>query len=49
MPREKPAHNVKVDSFFIDITEVTTKQFKAFVDATDYVTIIERKIDWEEM
>jgi formylglycine-generating enzyme required for sulfatase activity len=49
MPREKPSHKVTVDGFFIDITEVTNKQFKAFVDATDYVTIAERKIDWEEM
>ena len=49
MPREKPAHQVKVDGFFIDITEVTNKQFKAFVDATGYVTIAEREIDWEEM
>ncbi|WP_417859775.1 formylglycine-generating enzyme family protein [Winogradskyella sediminis] len=49
MPREKPAHLVTVDGFFIDITEVTNKQFKAFVDATGYVTIAERKIDWEDM
>jgi len=49
MPREKPAHMVTVDGFYIDITEVTNKQFKKFVDATDYITIAERKIDWEEM
>jgi formylglycine-generating enzyme required for sulfatase activity len=49
MPREKPAHTVTVDGFYIDITEVTNKQFKKFVDATDYITIAERKIDWEEM
>ncbi|NRD20717.1 formylglycine-generating enzyme family protein [Winogradskyella eckloniae] len=49
MPREKPAHWVTVDGFFIDVTEVTNKQFKAFVDATNYVTIAEREIDWEEM
>ena len=49
MEREKPAHNVTVDGFFIDITEVTNKQFKAFVEATGYVTIAERPIDWEEM
>ncbi|MEM6516323.1 MAG: SUMF1/EgtB/PvdO family nonheme iron enzyme [Bacteroidota bacterium] len=49
MLREKPAHQVKVDGFFIDITEVTNKQFKAFVNATGYLTIAERKIDWEEM
>ena len=49
MGREKPAHYVKVDGFFIDITEVTNKQFKAFVDATGYLTIAEREIDWEEI
>jgi formylglycine-generating enzyme required for sulfatase activity len=49
MPREKPAHMVTVDGFYIDITEVTNKQFKKFVDATNYVTIAERKINWEEM
>ncbi len=49
MHREKPAHEVTVDGFFIDITEVTNKQFKAFVDATGYVTVAERPIDWEEM
>ncbi|MCB0400359.1 MAG: formylglycine-generating enzyme family protein [Winogradskyella sp.] len=49
MNREKPAHMVTVDGFFIDITEVTNKQFKAFVDATNYVTVAERPIDWEEM
>ncbi|XCF04963.1 formylglycine-generating enzyme family protein [Tamlana crocina] len=49
MPREKPAHQVTVDGFFIDITEVTNKQFKEFVDATGYKTIAERPIIWEEM
>ena len=34
LPREKPAHPVAVDGFFIDITEVTNAQFKAFVEAT---------------
>ena len=47
MPREKPAHVVTVDGFFIDITEVTNKQFKEFTKATNYKTIAERKIDWE--
>ena len=36
MPREKPAHEVRVDGFFIDATEVTNKQFKQFIDATKY-------------
>ena len=49
MLREKPAHRVTVDGFFIDISEVTNKQFKTFVDATNYVTIAEREIDWEEL
>lgn len=49
MPREKPAHLVTVDGFYIDATEVTNQQYTAFVNATKYVTIAERKIDWEEM
>lgn len=49
MPREKPAHEVTVDGFFIDIHEVTNEEFKKFVDATDYVTVAERPIDWEVM
>lgn len=49
MPREKPAHLVTVDGFYMDVTEVTNKQYTAFVAATKYVTVAERKIDWEEM
>ncbi|MEO5788821.1 MAG: formylglycine-generating enzyme family protein [Gelidibacter sp.] len=49
LPREQPAHKVTVDGFFMDITEVTNKQFKAFVDATNYITVAERPIDWEDM
>jgi sulfatase modifying factor 1 len=49
MEREKPAHSVVVDGFFIDITEVTNQQFTAFVEATSYVTVAERPVDWEEM
>ena len=49
LEKEMPSRNVTVDGFFIDATEVTNKQFKAFVKATGYVTIAERPIDWEEM
>lgn len=49
MHREMPGHQVTVDGFFIDITEVTNKQFKAFVDATAYKTVAERVVDWEVM
>lgn len=49
MRREKPAHEVKVDGFFIDITEVTNAEFKKFVDETGYITVAERPISWEDM
>ncbi len=49
MPREKPGRQVAVDGFFMDATEVTNNQFKKFIDATDYITVAERPIDWEEM
>ncbi|WP_288954971.1 formylglycine-generating enzyme family protein [uncultured Polaribacter sp.] len=47
MSREKPAHKVEVDGFYIDAHEVTNRQFKEFVDATKYITVAERPIDWE--
>lgn len=49
MEHEKPAHKVAIDGFFMDITEVTNAEFKAFVDDTKYTTVAEREIDWEEM
>ena len=49
MMREKPSHEVYIDGFYIDITEVTNNQFQKFVDETGYLTIAERKIDWDEM
>lgn len=48
-PDESPVHRVHIDGFWIDKTEVTNAQFAAFVEATDYVTIAEREIDWEEI
>lgn len=41
-PFEMPVHKVEVDGFFMDITEVTNRQFREFVAATGYVTIAER-------
>ena len=41
-PEEKPAHRVRVDGFWMDATEVTNSQFRAFVDATGYVTTAEK-------
>lgn len=49
MNHEKPAHPVQVDGFFMDKTEVTNAEFKKFVDATGYVTVAEREIDWGEL
>lgn len=46
---EFPNHEVKISAFLMDETEVTNAQFKAFVEATGYLTVAERDIDWEEM
>ncbi len=48
-PDEYPKHKVTVDGFWIDVTEVTNKQFAEFVEATGYVTTAEQKPDWEEL
>src|SRR5256885_3686834 len=37
-PEERPVHRVTVDSFRIDATPVTNRQFKDFVKATGHVT-----------
>lgn len=46
---EKPPLQVKVDGFWMDTTSVTNAEFRKFVEATDYLTIAERKPDWEEL
>ncbi|HEY8506279.1 MAG TPA: formylglycine-generating enzyme family protein [Gemmataceae bacterium] len=46
---EQPAHTVRLDGFWMDETEVTNAQFRAFVEATGYVTTAEKKPDWGEM
>jgi formylglycine-generating enzyme required for sulfatase activity len=48
-PDEQPIHRVRVDGFWIDETEVTNTQFRAFVEATGYLTVAERAVDWEEL
>jgi formylglycine-generating enzyme len=40
-PEEAPSHRVTVDSFWIDRAPVTNREFRRFVDATDYVTLAE--------
>ena len=46
---ERPGHRVRVSGFWIDETEVTNDQYAAFVEATGYVTVAERPVDWEEL
>ncbi len=46
---EYPKHNVKVNGFYMDATEVTNEQFAAFVKATGYITTAEKDVKWEEV
>ena len=46
---EFPRHEVTVDGFWMDQHEVTNRQFQAFTEATGYVTIAERPVNWEEI
>lgn len=48
-PAEYPPHEVRVDGFWMDQTEVTNTQFERFVEATGYVTTAERPVNWEEL
>lgn len=48
-PNEYPKHQVPLDSFWMDVTEVTNQAFADFVAATGYVTIAERPVIWEEL
>jgi sulfatase modifying factor 1 len=40
-PEEAPAHRVSVDSFWLDLTPITNRQFKQFVKATGHKTFAE--------
>lgn len=42
-------HRVKLDGFWMDETEVTNNEFAKFVEATQYVTVAERPINWDEL
>jgi sulfatase modifying factor 1 len=44
----RPVHQVRVDGFYMDETDVTNAEFAKFVKATGYVTIAERKPTKEE-
>ncbi len=44
-PDSKPVHKVTVNSFYMDVHEVTNAQFAAFVKATGYKTVAEQQLD----
>lgn len=46
---ELPLHTVRLKGFWMDKTEVTNKQFRAFVASTHYITTAEKAPDWEEL
>jgi formylglycine-generating enzyme required for sulfatase activity len=46
---EFPKHKVKLNSFYMDETEVTNEQFEKFVKATGYITTAEKDVDWNEL
>ena len=46
---EGPAYEVHVDGFWMDETEVTNAQFTEFTEATGYLTVAERPVNWEEI
>lgn len=48
-PDEFPAHEVTLDGFWMDETELTNRQFEAFVNATGYVTVAEKAPDRNEV
>lgn len=48
-PDEEPAHDVRLDGFWMDAHEVTNADFAKFVEATGYVTTAEQVPDVEEI
>ena len=48
-PEEKPAHRVRVHGYWMDTTEVTNRQWSAFVEATHYVSDAEKAPTVEEI
>ena len=47
-PDEQPVHEVTVNGFWMDRTEVINEEFEKFARATGYVTVAERKPDARE-
>jgi sulfatase modifying factor 1 len=45
----RPQHDVEIDGFWLDETEVTNAQFEEFVKATGYVTVAEQRPTKEQI
>jgi formylglycine-generating enzyme required for sulfatase activity len=43
MDDARPVHRVYVNGFYMDESEVTNREFAAFVKATGYITVAEQK------
>ena len=48
-PDESPQHEVEIDGFWMDQTEVTNRQFSEFVAMTGWQTVGEKKLTREEI
>jgi sulfatase modifying factor 1 len=48
-PEERPVRRVHVDGFWIDPHQVTNDDFRRFVDATGWVTVAERPLDFADV
>jgi formylglycine-generating enzyme required for sulfatase activity len=46
---EGPVHAVALDGFFIGARAVTNAEYRAFVEATGYVTVAEREVDVDQI
>ncbi len=46
---EGPKHQVTVSDFYMDVHEVTNRQFLEFVQDTGYKTVAEFDMNWEEL
>ena len=46
---EYPKHKVKIDDFYMDKHEVTIGEFQEFVQATNYITVAELDINWDDI
>jgi sulfatase modifying factor 1 len=46
---EGPEVKVEISGFYIDTTEVTNAQYRKFAEETDYMTLAEKDVDWDQL